>query len=448
MRNPSFAVKILVTAALVLTVLIVAPVSNAADVVFDPTVLDKAIGITNLDIDGLFYDVEFLEGAEAFYVYGEPPSFDFDQQTEAGAAVDAVNAAFNASIASMKPVNYVGQEGGAADGDLRYYIGYESVPPKVLVTEGQFVGTWERGSGAELPYIEAPVTWALFTFVGIDDVKIGGRVYNLDGEGLELELQINGFGEETLPITGNVPFEFTTLLVTGDTYKVTVETQPSNHQQCSVARGSGTAATEDITNVIVACIRAEPLADVRVFVTSTDYDGDLGGLAGADDECQAAADTAGLGGGPWIAWLSDSTGDAIDRIPNGRYRLLDVLAATLVLDDTVVALDKDDLLSGPVNLRNLINIDEFGQERWAKPYTGTNVNGTANPDHCNNWTDNTAEASGRYGTNDQTDMDWTTNGTGQCTDARALYCFGEPAPAAAPTAAFLPAIYRLLRPTP
>jgi len=58
-----------------------------------------------------------------------------------------------------------------------------------------------------------------------------------------------------------------------------------------------------------------PQYGVRVFVTSSSWNGNLGGLSGAGAKCQQAADAAGLGG-TWVAWLSDSTYDAKDRIPD------------------------------------------------------------------------------------------------------------------------------------
>lgn len=51
----------------------------------------------------------------------------------------------------------------------------------------------------------------------------------------------------------------------------------------------------------------------RFFVTSTTYDGNLGGLAGADAKCQARATAASLGG-TWKAILSDSTTNAYARM--------------------------------------------------------------------------------------------------------------------------------------
>ena len=99
---------------------------------------DKAIGITNLNIGGSFFDVEFVEGLVAVRVYPEPGDFDIDNENDAGDAVDAVNAELNAAI---NPVNYVGQKGGAADGNTsKYFIGYKYAPyNKVWATEGRFL---------------------------------------------------------------------------------------------------------------------------------------------------------------------------------------------------------------------------------------------------------------------------------------------------------------------
>src|SRR5258706_2338843 len=62
----------------------------------------------------------------------------------------------------------------------------------------------------------------------------------------------------------------------------------------------------------------------RVFLTSTMYDGDLGGVRGADAQCMARANAAGLGGA-WRAWLSDSITPASAHIADapGGYFLLD-----------------------------------------------------------------------------------------------------------------------------
>ena len=54
----------------------------------------------------------------------------------------------------------------------------------------------------------------------------------------------------------------------------------------------------------------------KVFVTSIGYDGNLGGLAGADAKCMTRA-AAGNLSGTYKAWLSSSTVNAKDRITDG-----------------------------------------------------------------------------------------------------------------------------------
>ncbi|PIP18195.1 MAG: hypothetical protein COX43_00005, partial [Parcubacteria group bacterium CG23_combo_of_CG06-09_8_20_14_all_35_9] len=62
----------------------------------------------------------------------------------------------------------------------------------------------------------------------------------------------------------------------------------------------------------------------RIFVTSEIYSGNLGGIIGADAECQELADLANEGaglGGTWMALLSDDSTNANseDRMPNAYY---------------------------------------------------------------------------------------------------------------------------------
>jgi len=66
-------------------------------------------------------------------------------------------------------------------------------------------------------------------------------------------------------------------------------------------------------------------APMTFFVTSTTHDGDLGGLAGADAECQRLASAVGAGNHTWRAYLStmgsmtEAAVNARDRIGNGPW---------------------------------------------------------------------------------------------------------------------------------
>ncbi|MEC7948346.1 MAG: Ig-like domain-containing protein, partial [Myxococcota bacterium] len=61
-------------------------------------------------------------------------------------------------------------------------------------------------------------------------------------------------------------------------------------------------------------------AQTRVFVTSDTWAGDHGGVSGADQHCQDAADAVGLGG-VWVAWLSSTSRSAKDQVGPGPYVL-------------------------------------------------------------------------------------------------------------------------------
>jgi 6-phosphogluconolactonase (cycloisomerase 2 family) len=79
---------------------------------------------------------------------------------------------------------------------------------------------------------------------------IGGSVAGLKGS--RLALQDNG--GDTLAVSGNGNFTFSTSIANGDPFNVTVSTQPANPSQtCTVAHGSGTVSGDDITNVAVSC---------------------------------------------------------------------------------------------------------------------------------------------------------------------------------------------------
>ncbi len=88
-------------------------------------------------------------------------------------------------------------------------------------------------------------TFALATYT------VGGTVSGLSGSGLVLQNN----GGDNLAISGNGAFSFATSLTTGQSYSVTVLTQPSSPAMtCVVTSGSGTVASSNVTNVAVTCV--------------------------------------------------------------------------------------------------------------------------------------------------------------------------------------------------
>jgi hypothetical protein len=170
---------------------------------------------------------------------------------------------------------------------------------------------------------------------------------------------------------------------------------------------------------------------VQVFRTSSTYRGDFAafdpngsgdGLAGADAMCQERADDAGLTG-TWRAWLSDDNADAIDRIPDGEYQLV---------DGTVIADDKADLTDG--FLKAPISLNEFGSPEEGYAWTGTQPDGTATETNCSNWTNNSGSGGCNAGDSScgvagihSKNPDWTQfseNGF-NCSELLQLHCFGS-----------------------
>jgi len=78
---------------------------------------------------------------------------------------------------------------------------------------------------------------------------IGGTVSGLT-TGNSVTLLDNG--GDSLKVTANGKFTFTTALASGATYSVTVGTQPTG-ETCTVTAGSGTVGTANVTAVKVAC---------------------------------------------------------------------------------------------------------------------------------------------------------------------------------------------------
>ncbi len=147
----------------------------------------------------------------------------------------------------------------------------------------------------------------------------------------------------------------------------------------------------------------------RVFVTSASYASDFG-LAGADANCQAAADSANLGG-VWTAWLSTSNTPAKSRIGDHRY--------VLVNTSIVVAENKADLIDG--SLENKIELNELGNPTSTVTWTGTLEDGSASADTCSDWT--STEGSARFGFAAYADARWTSWVSMSCGEQVSLYCF-------------------------
>jgi hypothetical protein len=157
-----------------------------------------------------------------------------------------------------------------------------------------------------------------------------------------------------------------------------------------------------------------------VFVTSETYQGNLGGLAGADELCNQHASSAGLGG-TYRAWLSTGSSSPSTRMTHAA------VPYTLV-DGTMIASGWEDLVDGEI-LRS-IDVQEDGLVYDKPPscmaalavWSATDVTGHSIGDEtCGGWT--SLEGNGWLGNVRQVGREWTDYGCGAlCTQRAGLYC--------------------------
>jgi hypothetical protein len=191
----------------------------------------------------------------------------------------------------------------------------------------------------------------------------------------------------------------------------------------------------------------EPKRGHLLFVSSQVYNGNLGGLAGADAKCQALADaptdgsgiaygTTGAYGGTWRAILSDGTTSAKSRI--------NIMGPVFNHVGDMLARNAGDfwdgnLLTSPVN--NAANwswkynwnssytmhyVDRFPETPGsALTWTGSTGNGLVDPDGltCNSWTDISAALNGKNAYTWYSNSEWLArSGYNSCASSYRLYC--------------------------
>jgi 6-phosphogluconolactonase (cycloisomerase 2 family) len=193
-----------------------------------------------------------------------------------------------------------------------------SLPQTCVVTNA--AGTV---ASANVTHVSVTCTTSHFT--------VGGTVSGLAGTGLVLR---NNGGDD-VAISANGVFNFTTSIVSGAPYAVTLLTQPSSPTQtCVVTNGNGTVGSANVTNVTVTCTTSQ-------FTLG----GTVSGLAGSGLVLQNS-------GGNNLAISANGAFTFITPIASGATYAVTVLTQPSSLTQTCVVTNG----TGTVTSANITNV--------------------------------------------------------------------------------------------
>jgi hypothetical protein len=164
-----------------------------------------------------------------------------------------------------------------------------------------------------------------------------------------------------------------------------------------------------------------------VFLSSTLYPGNLGGLAGGDAKCQGLADAARLPG-TYKAWLSDGINSISQGPRSPASRFVRSSGPYQLVNGTTIAANWADLTDG--TLLAAIGVTEVGGNLGTteNTWTQTSRNGrSAFPDEsCTNLTSAATDDLGFVGSAAQVGQRWTEHDFTFCNASAHLYCFQQP----------------------
>ncbi len=182
----------------------------------------------------------------------------------------------------------------------------------------------------------------------------------------------------------------------------------------------------------------DPSSHRRAFVTSTEYDGNLGGLSGANTKCQSHATSAGLSNPlAFVAWLSDSNTDAYchvhgltgKKIDNCGQPSLPVARGPWVrMDGFPFAGTIDEMLEPTNRIVAHVMFDEYGTTLgdWEYIWTATDPDGehaVGHPGDCTSWSSNIdSGVNAAIGTVWASTSRWTSTGGAACDSSNHLLC--------------------------
>ncbi len=160
--------------------------------------------------------------------------------------------------------------------------------------------------------------------------------------------------------------------------------------------------------------------DRRIFVTSAQYTGNLGGRSGADSICATHAQAGGLER-TYRALIGLGYEGALGN-PNQRITGSGAVYVVCGLNVTKVVSTIAYLWSG--SLLAPVGCDEFGRSITADVWSGSTASGDVGVS-CLDWITSNGPSEGLYGQTSRTDDFWFNRGVKTCNALCSLYCISD-----------------------
>lgn len=192
------------------------------------------------------------------------------------------------------------------------------------------------------------------------------------------------------------------------------------------------------TNLQVLTIESVRSRGHLLFITSTFYNGNLGGLTGADAKCQEHADASAIfkeagaegAGGPWVAILGDSQKNANTRIVGsteaGVYRM-----SMAPNSEVFQPLAADVAALWQTTSLNLLSYPNITENRTIVSsnlaWTGASADGGPQSMgfYCEDWTTSEFMPRGGNGAANKADPTYIAGSPANCNNSLHLYCISQ-----------------------
>jgi hypothetical protein len=347
-----------------------------------------------------------------------------DDGTDADTTPTVIDASGNMAIGAAAPASGIALDVGNRTTSIRPAVGTTAQQPTCdATTEGAVrydstLKTLTMCNGTSWVLIAASVSAGCtgpnaFSFTNVTNAPLTtvttSNSITPSGCNQSMAVTVSGGGGAAVSVN-NGAWTTSTSIEPGQSLRVRLTSSSSINTAVSaiVTIGSTVGTTWSVTTVT---------GNTRIFASAGTYNGNFGGLSGADTTCNTLA--AGLGyGSYWKAVMSDSIENARDRLTI-TYPVVRASSTSTTIAVTNLWAGS---LAAAIGTGNSVNT---GTDSAGLKTTGST---------CSDWTSASSGLNTSYGNDSLTNSQWISWISSGCNGTRSIYCIEQPDPGCSPSA--------------